>query len=489
MIKKIKNKRLIVTFIILFLVFLGGNYQLFSRFLYLDDEEDKKISEQRKTYPLHIARNIQVNHYDGMKGVIKITWEVDPSYLPEFIVGRSKSIIDTKKKALQADIIAIKPSSAVNEAYDFVNEMGDYYYVVLASKRLKNYDIELFKNQNYSVRPININKDNVYYHVKNIKAKKEDINEVKITWKRIPKGGMFYTIYRSRSRIDRSYKLKSVEKIGDVVDKNEFIDRSVSTPGMYYYAVTAKHMNWPERMFPDPDENYTMVGVDLLGKGHYVKGEFYKVRSLAAKLTSHGVQLRWTYTGKEGSRYFRIFRSEKWISKVNLLSEGMFIDDADITKRRYYDTNPPGGKFYYGIVPYGYKSDTILLRGVNITSVPLTIRDTYIAEKKDDRIEEIIPDKEDFKEDHSVPAGDVDTILRRTYFKGKYYGAVKELQDVIPRTDNKIERAKARLFLGRSYAELGQFKKAYNYFLLNDVTRHFPKESIFWQNYTVVRIK
>jgi hypothetical protein len=83
----------------------------------------------------------------------------------------------------------------------------------------------------------------------------------------------------------------------------------------------------------------------------------------------------------------------------------------------------------------------------------------------------------------------VDVILRRTFFKGKYGAAVKELQNIASRSDNKMEVSKASLFIARSYIEMGNYKKALEVLISSDVKKYFPKDMNFWEEFVLMRIK
>ena len=108
------------------------------------------------------------------------------------------------------------------------------------------------------------------------------------------------------------------------------------------------------------------------------------------------------------------------------------------------------------------------MAGINITDTPVIIK--AIEKKK-------------------PVSNDIDRILKRTFFKGLYDGAVKELQELLERTDNQEVAAKARLFIGRSYIEKGQYQKSLDFLILNDVKKYFPKEAEFWTEFALSRVR
>jgi hypothetical protein len=83
----------------------------------------------------------------------------------------------------------------------------------------------------------------------------------------------------------------------------------------------------------------------------------------------------------------------------------------------------------------------------------------------------------------------VDSILQRTFFKGLFREAVKELQNIVVHSDNKRDISKARLFTARSYIEMFEYKKALDILISNDVKEYFPKDAVFWEEFVLTRIK
>ena len=83
----------------------------------------------------------------------------------------------------------------------------------------------------------------------------------------------------------------------------------------------------------------------------------------------------------------------------------------------------------------------------------------------------------------------VDAILQRTFFKGLFKEAIKELQNIVPHSDNKREISKARLFIARSHIEMSEHRKALDILISNDVKEYFPKDADFWEEFALTRIK
>jgi hypothetical protein len=63
------------------------------------------------------------------------------------------------------------------------------------------------------------------------------------------------------------------------------------------------------------------------------------------------------------------------------------------------------------------------------------------------------------------------------------------LEQVVRTTDNEKERARALLFIGRSYIELRQYRQAISYLVKKDVTTFYPVEASFWGEYATLRLQ
>ncbi len=93
------------------------------------------------------------------------------------------------------------------------------------------------------------------------------------------------------------------------------------------------------------------------------------------------------------------------------------------------------------------------------------------------------------REPMTVTYDDVDEILKRTFLKGLYEQGIKELQNFISNSDNKIEISKARLFIARSYIELNEYSRALDILISVDVRKHYPREANFWEEFALLHLK
>jgi hypothetical protein len=464
-----------------------------SQYLLLDEyekEEEEAVdpkaqTSEAPTIPSSVARKIKARQLDDFKGIVKVTFDVQGNYSDDFLVGRHTSVIDNRAGALAAETVQIVQGNQTNEVLDFVSASGAYYFMAISKRKISGNEIRLVKDENYTSLPVVITPDEVYYHVRDINSRSFDARKVSLTWQKIARTGLVYRVYRGTRRLDQYEKVKSAVKVGEVTDSGDYIDAGIEIPGIYYYAVTASETRGPERMYPFPDHNYTMLGVKVSG-ADVNENALFRIHTITAALHEKGVHVKWTYTGSIGGRFYRIFRAKTSLTTSRDVLEDMIISDVDITKKNFTDPMPEAGENYYGILPYGYTEEhTPLVRGMNITDNPVVIekaKQEKLGKKEEPKV---LDKKEKVQEDY----GDVESVLHRTFFRGKYDRCVKELQNILPGTDNETDKAKAMLFIGRSYLEMGKYRKALDTLLLEEVNRHFPKESRFWRAQALRKIK
>jgi hypothetical protein len=432
---------------------------------FLEDEEEKA--------PEDIARGIKAESVSGArdgKCVIKISWGLNPKAAgSDFIVAKSASIIDTADKVRGAKVIITVKGAEKNSIDDADCAPGSYYYVVLSKKNIIENKMGLFRDANYTSAPVIIGAAGEEVIASGIRAVEIDKFKVRLTWKKSDKTGVFYYVYRSKQVINEQNRLTGADKLGIASDEGQFLDEGISKPGTYYYAVTARVLKGKENMTLVPNGNYTTdgVAVGLTAPAHIA------ITSISARLKKDFVLVEWNFSGSGGERMYRLFRSGKPLVKADEVQDGDVINELDISAREYRDPTPPPGKYYYGLIPVGAAGEgTVRLApGVNITRNPVAI-----GEKKK-------------KEEEIVETDDIDRILRRTFFRGKYRPAIKELLNLMKNTDNERVTAKAKLFIGRSNIELGEYRKALDYLFMPDVKKHYPKQADFWQVFALTRLR
>ncbi len=508
---------------IILLVTVTGRQGVRSQFLIdkedptIEDYTEEKKSRKRKKDLKIMARNIEASRIPGIPNAIMITWDVDPAYTDEFIIGRSRVVTDTKKRALEARTVRTVSARQRGVLIDSNLGPGSYYYVILESPRVVRKEIALAPNVNYTTRSITIKEVKGPVVVKKIagfRARLIGDGVILLTWEKIRKKGYTYTIYRSTSVLDSYERLSKAEKIARLSDEGQYIDQNLVSGGTYFYAVTFRYLNNEEDRRLAAGENYITEGIYVKPPSSKKKSEPYRILMIRAAVSGDNVIISWDYTGKSGNKYLRLYRTRRFLKSIDAVNDENVIADVDITAGRYIDKNAPAGRLYYGLAPYkdAAGGSFTIRRGINIIRNHVTKgspeenkdkRDTIPEKnetaKQDEEIDLrgeghglpliVTPDREE-KKNKIIPArGKIRDIIDRTFLKGHYREAIKELQVAAKKTDNERERALARLFIGRSYIELGRYRKALALLVAKDVEKHYSREAAFWREFAMLRVR
>ncbi len=477
----------------------------------IEDLTEKKEPAKKKTPPKFMAYNIKASTIPGIPNAIMITWDVDSSYTDEFIVGRSNVVIDTSQRALAAKTVRTVSARQRGVLIDSNLSAGTYYYVILESPRIEKKEIYLSPDVNYTVKSITIKEVKGPVEVKklkNLNAKLIGDTVILLSWDKIGGKGHTYTVYRSTTILDSIERLSKGEKIAKLSDAGQYIDQNITRGGTYFYAVTFQYLNGPEDRRLEARENYITEGIYVKPLPVKIKSDPHRVIMIRAQKSGNNVVVTWDYSGKTGNKYIRLYRTRRLLKDIKAVNEENVLADVEIKAGKFLDKNPPGGTFYYGLAPYKESAggSFAIRQGVNITRRPISIKGSSVEKIEDNepvKKEKIIdlerdyslpiivkPDDEnDYQDKEEKETGTVDEIIRRTFFKDRFRRAIKELQSVMERTDNIKDRARARLFIGRSYVELGRYRKAVTILSMKDVAAHYPKEAAFWREFALLRLK
>lgn len=580
------------------------HYGSVAQFLDIESErppavEKEKTPEPKKErkLPIYVARNVKAEAIPDIKGAIKITWDADPAFDDDFIIGRALEVPHSVEKALNAKSIKLVPAGAERVAVDSNLPPGSYFYVVLAKQKVQDRDVELYPNVNYTTVPVVIEKETVEVarpkypeQVTLIHAMTLNRNQVLLTWKGTQQSNIVYNVYRGSEPLNSPAKVRSADAIAQLPsNKTSYVDTGISKTGNYFYAVTTKDIQGNEDLQLVPDQSYTVSGVfvamqsqnlvtnltaqvfasksvklswsekvanqkgkyliyrdskpissseklalseflgsvamgrtdfiddtppegalyyAVLGKledgtldNTFVAGENYltepvvigerlRVQSISAAAKAGKVSVRWDVRGKIGTKEYAIARLQKPASEISADMAAKIVSNVDISERKFIDT-PPSGQYYYAIIPRekslwnGYD----LIGGVNITESPVAVRNEMPEEDRFPSIDENkVVQPEQKKAPKLVPVTDVDSILRETFFRGKYNTAIRKLDMLIKEGAVEKDAAKARLFIGRAYIEKGRYRKSLEYLLRRDVKEHFPDEAKFWSSFAISKV-
>ncbi|MBN1497385.1 MAG: hypothetical protein JXA07_11485 [Spirochaetes bacterium] len=436
------------------------------------------LEDEEETLPEDIARNISAEtparSKDG-KCVIRVSWRLDPRNAGgEYVVAKSTDMIDTADKVRSARVIATVQGAEKNMVEDADCAPGRYYYVVLSKKAILENQMTLLRDSNYTAMPAIVGAPEESLVVLGIRASEIDRFKVRLTWARPDRKGVYYYIYRAQEAITGAGQLEAADKLGTVSDADEFIDEGITRPGDYYYAVTARVLSGKENRSIIPGENATIDGLAIRlsePETRPAPAQGVELVSIDARTVRDGVLVRWRVRGSGEADRYSLFRSSMPRATSAEVPGSDILAEVDLSRGNYTDPNPLPGRYYYGLFPAGTggAEKISLVPGVSITRNPVSIRE----ERR------IIVGEAD----------DIDRILKRTFFRARYWEAIKELRKFTKNTDNRMVRAKARLFIGRSYVELGRYRTALDYLYVPEVKKYFPKQAAFWQDFSLTRLK
>ena len=477
-----------------------------------DQTKKKEPVKKKKRVPSYEAYNIKASIIEGIPNAILLTWDIKSGFTGDFIIGRSDVVPDSMERALAAKTVKVISSRVRGVHIDSNLKTGNYYYVILASSRAVKKDFDLAKDVNYTSKSIAIKEVKSPLKAKaitDIRARLIGDSVIIVSWEKLAEKGHTYTLYRSTSVLDSLMRLNKAEKIAKLSDEGQYIDQNITRGGTYYYAVTFQYLNGKEVRVLKPSQTYTTTGIYAKPLPKKVKEDPYRIINIRGNKTGSNVRISWDFSGKTGNRYMRLYRTKRALQNIQGVNSDNVIADVDITQSKYIDKSPPEGRWYYGIAPYREESRNFkVVPGINIIRRAIGIGKTrrssvIVPERRIPDIDNLDPfkeeslfekkesgtEKDELFEKEAPASGNIEQIIKKTFFREKYRDAIKELQAAVKASDNSKEKAMGRLFIGRSYIELGKYRKAATILVERGVTSHYPKEAAFWWKYAIKRLK
>jgi hypothetical protein len=83
----------------------------------------------------------------------------------------------------------------------------------------------------------------------------------------------------------------------------------------------------------------------------------------------------------------------------------------------------------------------------------------------------------------------IDNIISGAFSREDYSQSINLLKSALRKSPSSAESAKAKLYIARSYIELGRYRDALGYLSASEVKRYYPRECGFWQDYSIDRLK
>jgi len=446
-------------------------------------------TKQVQTYPEQVtlihARVIN-------KTQVLLTWKGLNRDNIVYNIYRDAKPINTPRNIKDARKIASVQGSMESYIDRGINSTGKYYYAITTSDMTGSEDLQLIPDQSYLTTGVHVVvKSDVT--VKNIETRMKDDGTVQVTWDRAEVNAQELLLYRYEEPIKDAEKLALSDSLGTVDAKyNEYLDKNPPS-GQHYYAVLTKLADGSIDTTLNSGQNYTTTPVKL--------GEPIEITRINASQSKNGVSITWRYRGSSRSKYYKLYRTDKIPSSLMKIKDEYLVDIVNVTAGSYLDTGITPGNYYYAIIPEDFESDPdfTLVEGVNITTKPVNIEKTVKKiepKKKKEFSDRVRPEEKEPDRIIPVPekefttiSRDLDNIIHSTFDKGYYRAAIKSLQKLIDVSDNEYEVAKAKLFIGRSYIELKQYRKGLDYLVQKDVLEYFPEDGRFWRDYAIQRVR
>ena len=424
------------------------------------------------------------------KTQVLLTWKGIQQPNIVYNIYRATEPLNSPKKIKNARLVGEIQSDVESYIDRTISQTGKYYYAVTVKDMEGNEDIQLIPDQSYTSAPVSvILRRDVF--VTGIKATLDN-DYLKVSWNKPDIDVKNFVIYRHTEPITDAQDLALATKVATVdAKRSHYIDTNPIS-GTYFFAVLAILEDGSIDTTLKPDMNYTTVPITI---GHPIS-----LKLLEAIEQNGLVKISWAYTGSSGNRYFKLFRLRNAPFSVQDLNNAYLVDVINITNNEYIDSNIPAGSYYYTLVPETYDDELKIIKGVNCTAEPVKVTKMAKAplklqvpeKEKTGKPELPKSQKEEAKpyqlEKQKLSAtADINKIIAITFYKGKYETCIDTLSKYSEQSNNSIEIAKANLYIGRSYIELKQYKKALHYLMKKDVATYFPEDAKFWRDFAIAR--
>ncbi len=316
--------------------------------------------------------------------------------------------------------------------------------------------------------------DNIVY---NISFKKLSGSNIVLSWD-------FY----SQSKVsDIVFKIFRSDRVIDTYKKAEFLGevpfnvRTFIAPnarfGYWYLVLPFKEDRLLSKIMPYV--NMQKYEKSFVEKEDFVidDGKSFGVKGLRAIYLGEGkgVFLSWRFSNHQRNRFFKVYRfsspvySAKQIKvPIATTDKNFFLDRTGKPGNWYYVSLVVAGKEYKKIDFYNNINVAISYSGDEGFGVSSKIKK---KEKNVWKMDINIRDMED----------ELNGILKRFYYAKRYKEAKRRILSFISEKNVKGKvRAKAKLFLGRCYYYLGEYKKALLFLKDREVRRYYRELSRVW---------
>ncbi|GEM_PF-5372077 len=337
-------------------------------------KEEVKIPEVKKTR--ETVENLSAELVDPANRIIRIAFLA--SDIPDdYIIARSNEPINSMQKFLEARSIAVVPRS-VQIYSDSPAEPGNYYYAVISKESIKRKNAKFILNMNYTGNSVSVG---VTQSIEETSTFPDQVTllfaqaikdgSVRLSWRGIEDKTVSYVVYRgTEAPLSNSSLIARSTMLTVITDGAEFYeDKSIPSPGNYYYAVATRSVSGAE------DQNLKEGQSYLLNPVHISSREVPITRSIRAYLkrvvpasgerkAAADIAVEWRDVNDPMAAGFRyhIYRSNSPIVNKENLANLQRIGEVEASMEYFLDTVSEPGKFFYTIVsvsPDGVRSEEL----------------------------------------------------------------------------------------------------------------------------------
>ncbi|TGK35985.1 hypothetical protein EHQ12_08055 [Leptospira gomenensis] len=510
--------------------------------------QDTSLNNSQPEY-YSIANTIQAEILKKDENSIRISWDA-PRETGEIIVARSSSMIDTPEKCMVADSLGKYPSGiagGVTQIFDYNLKPGTYYYAVVLAHHVKKNTIKLVPGRNFTTIPVVIEQALTPGTTATENKTPELPEDARVTDLTVKKEGKFlrlnwspydkaisnatvYTVYRSSEPMSSLSLMRKAEKLTELSHpESTFLDQDLSKSQTFYYGVSVR--SGAKEILPlvngqsfvrffyigTPNKNNGSSSEDMQ-KSEYSYDEMH-VKDIVAETEDTTLKLSWKAPDKaDENTAYTIYQSLKPLSggtatflsgNIRKLGEVKHPDTSaqirlkkagtrmffGVTVKRgereefnlvenesFLTINPsPNGEGNEGTPENNGDPDS---NGVEVEKEKPDVQENKDTNKDETKDEQNRKDEEEF----SGNDDELDRILKKTYWKRDYEGAIHDLKPFTGNGNSAAVRGKAKFFTGLSHYRRRNYKEALKHLISKDSKFYNAERSEFWSKRCLSRI-
>jgi hypothetical protein len=296
------------------------------------------------------TRNLKAVIKKVSKGEVLLSWTYSKNNVPVAVIRHDKPLSNMSMLKL-GKVINVLDAGQIN-LKDTVITAGDYYYAVVSYQKLKEENVILKADENFTTAPIHFDEKDLTAQskllkefVSNIKAVILDNKTVRLQWVYEPVPNVSLLIYRSTAEISDENKLKNAMRIGTVPSEKNYFDDQDGSSGDAFYAVTVFTQFEIEKYIFKANQNYTTTAIK---KPEIASSVIKTLR--ASKTKNNQAIITWNDPAPKFTAEYIIYRGNQQILQEVDLQNAAIIQRAAQYSVNYVDKEFPEGDVYYAIL-------------------------------------------------------------------------------------------------------------------------------------------